>query len=191
MSSTMTAASSSFLLKATRPPMARFRPFSLPMCFWARSLLSQKSGAPIWASIASISRCFCSTSKKPPQVASALLDVLEVREGFGCDHRATIAANRSLRRKGFFPLQLRRHAEVDHAALLDLVPGVVRRFLVQRKGLVVGEAALAAVENHQADAAIHRHAHRNESVHAVARIRLQQQLRAHFRVSLLERSRYL
>jgi len=34
----------------------------------------------------SISRCFWSTSKKPPQVAGALLDVLDVRKGFGSNH---------------------------------------------------------------------------------------------------------
>jgi hypothetical protein len=33
--------------------------------------------------MASISRVFCSTSKKPPQMASALLDVLDVVEGLG------------------------------------------------------------------------------------------------------------
>jgi hypothetical protein len=36
--------------------------------------------------MASISRCFCSTSKKPPQVAGALLDVFEAGKGFGGDH---------------------------------------------------------------------------------------------------------
>src|ERR1700694_4137219 len=66
--------------------MVFFRLLSLAMCFCARSGLFQKAGAPISASIASISRCFGSTSKKPPQVAGALLDVLEVGKGFGCDH---------------------------------------------------------------------------------------------------------
>jgi hypothetical protein len=56
------------------------------MCFWARSLLAQKSGAPCWASRASISRTFWSTSKKPPQVAGAFLDVFDVIEGLGRDH---------------------------------------------------------------------------------------------------------
>jgi hypothetical protein len=36
--------------------------------------------------MASISCCFCSTSKKPPEMAGALLDVLDVGKGFGCDH---------------------------------------------------------------------------------------------------------
>src|SRR5690606_30104321 len=35
---------------------------------------------------ASISRCFCSQSKKPPQVPGALLDVLDVVESLRCDH---------------------------------------------------------------------------------------------------------
>jgi hypothetical protein len=56
------------------------------MCFWALSLLSQNAGSPIWASSASISRRFWSTSKKPPEVSGALLDVLDVVEGFGRDH---------------------------------------------------------------------------------------------------------
>jgi hypothetical protein len=33
--------------------------------------------------MASISRCFWSTSKKPPEVPGALLDVLDVVEGLG------------------------------------------------------------------------------------------------------------
>jgi hypothetical protein len=36
--------------------------------------------------MASISRCFCSTSKKPPQVGGAFLDVVEAGENFRCDH---------------------------------------------------------------------------------------------------------
>jgi hypothetical protein len=68
------------------------------MCFCARSLLFQKSGAPIWASIASISRCFCSQSKKPPQVAGALLDVLDVVESFGSDHNERTMGAKSGRR---------------------------------------------------------------------------------------------
>jgi hypothetical protein len=36
--------------------------------------------------MASISRRFWSTSKKPPQVAGALLDVVDVAEGLGGDH---------------------------------------------------------------------------------------------------------
>jgi hypothetical protein len=36
--------------------------------------------------MASISCCFCSTSKKPPEMAGALLDVLDVGKGLGCDH---------------------------------------------------------------------------------------------------------
>jgi hypothetical protein len=36
--------------------------------------------------MASISRRFWSTSKKPPQVAGALLDVVNVAEGLGGDH---------------------------------------------------------------------------------------------------------
>ena len=85
-SSSMTSVSSTFFWKATTGSTPRFRTFSLAMCFWARSLLSQKPGAPIWASIASISLRFWSTSKKPPQVAGALLDVLDVVEGLWGDH---------------------------------------------------------------------------------------------------------
>jgi hypothetical protein len=36
--------------------------------------------------MASISRRFWSTSKKPPQVAGALLDIVDVAEGLGGDH---------------------------------------------------------------------------------------------------------
>ena len=88
ISSSMTPVSSTFLWKAITGSTLRFSTFSLPMCFWARSLLSQKPGSPIWASIASISRRFWSTSKKPPQVAGALLDVLDVVEGLWGDHGA-------------------------------------------------------------------------------------------------------
>src|ERR1017187_8234828 len=65
---------------------ARLSTFSFAMCFCARSRLSQKPGAPIWASMASISRRFWLTSKKPPQVAGALLDVVDVAECLGGDH---------------------------------------------------------------------------------------------------------
>jgi hypothetical protein len=82
-SSTMTPVSSTFLWNATTGSTARLSTFSFAMCFWALSLLSQNPGSPIWASIASISRRFWSTSKKPPQVAGALLDVLDLVEGLG------------------------------------------------------------------------------------------------------------
>jgi hypothetical protein len=65
---------------------------------WARSLWSQKVGAPISASIASISRSFCSPSKKPPQVAGALLDVLDVVEGLRGNHTGEEAGNRAGRK---------------------------------------------------------------------------------------------
>ncbi len=80
-SSTITSASSTFVWKATTGTTALLSEFSFAMCFWALSLLSQNPGSPIWASMASISRRFWSTSKKPPQVAGALLDVLDLVEG--------------------------------------------------------------------------------------------------------------
>src|SRR5882724_5889283 len=61
-------------------------PLSFAICFCARSLLSQKVGAPISASKASISRVFWSTSKKPPQMAGSFLDVLDMVESLGRDH---------------------------------------------------------------------------------------------------------
>jgi hypothetical protein len=50
--------------------------------------------------MASISRCFCSQSKKPPQVAGALLDVLDVIEGLGGGHgkEFTVGADRQVAR---------------------------------------------------------------------------------------------
>src|SRR5271166_5646734 len=85
-SSAMTSVSSTFFWNAITGSTARLSTFSLAMCFWARSLLSQNPGEPIWASMASISLRFWSTSKKPPQVAGALLDAVDVAEGLGGDH---------------------------------------------------------------------------------------------------------
>jgi len=78
--------------------------------------------------MASISRCFCSTSKKPPQVAGALLDILDVIESLGSDHvgkvkRSSRQTRTARARENFF---LRGRARPARAGLTTLAPGAVR-----------------------------------------------------------------